>query len=161
WNTTAANWFNGTTDVVWNNANNDTAIFAGSAGTVTLGTGITAREIGFTTGGYTLQNNVLTLSGGGVDVASGLTETMSSQSAGAAGLTLTGSGTTILTGTNTYSGSTTISAGTLQVGSGGTAGALGSGPIIDNSALIYNRSDNITVASAISGNGSLTQASAA
>jgi hypothetical protein len=27
WDTTSANWYNGTTDVVWNNANNDTAVF--------------------------------------------------------------------------------------------------------------------------------------
>ncbi|HEY2414903.1 MAG TPA: autotransporter-associated beta strand repeat-containing protein [Pirellulaceae bacterium] len=158
WNTTAANWFNGTTDVAWNNANNDTAIFAGSAGTVALSTGITARAIGFSTSGYTVGNNVLTLSGGGVDVASGLTETISSQIAGSAGLTLTGSGTTILTGTNTYSGTTTISAGTLQIGSGGTAGTLGSGSIINGAALRFNRTDSITVSSAISGTGSLTQA---
>ena len=37
-----------------------------------------------------------------------------------------------LTGTNTYSGTTTISAGTLQVGAGGTAGTLGTGSVVNN-----------------------------
>ena len=41
---------------------------------------------------------------------------------------------------------TTISAGTLQVGAGGTAGTLGTGSVVDNSALAFNRSDAITYA---------------
>ena len=46
---------------------------------------------------------------------------------------------TILTGANTYSGGTTISAGTLQIGNGGTTGSI-AGNIVDNAALIFNRS---------------------
>ena len=41
-------------------------------------------------------------------------------------MTKAGTGTLILTGSNTYSGATNISAGTLQVGSGGTTGSIGS-----------------------------------
>lgn len=75
-----------------------------------------------------------------------------------AGLAITkqGAGTFILTGTNQYVGATTVSAGTLQVGTGGTAGRLGSGPIVNNAALVYNRSDAITISNAISGSGNLT-----
>src|SRR5262249_24322655 len=62
WDTSNAFWFNGTTDVIWNNANNDAAIFAGTPGAVTLTTGISARAVGFNTGGYTIQSNTLTLS---------------------------------------------------------------------------------------------------
>ena len=50
-------------------------------------------------------------------------------------------GTTILTGANTYSGTTTISAGTLQVGSGGTTGTLGTGAVVNNGTLTFNRSN--------------------
>ena len=53
-------------------------------------------------------------------------------------------------------GATTVSAGTLQVGTGGTIGRLGSGPIINNATLVYNRSDAITISNAISGSGTFT-----
>ena len=72
-------------------------------------------------------------------------------------MTKTGAGTTTLTGTNTYSGTTTITAGTLQVGNGGTAGTLGSGNVTNNAALRINRSDAFTIGQNISGTGTLTQ----
>jgi autotransporter-associated beta strand protein len=68
-----------------------------------------------------------------------------------------GSGTTVLTSDNSYSGGTTISAGTLQVGNGGGAGSVGSGPVLDDGALVFNRSGTVTVPGSITGTGSLTQ----
>ena len=57
WNTSTANWSNGSTDVAWPNlaANDDKAVFAGSAGTVTLGSSLTAGGVQFNTSGYTLS----------------------------------------------------------------------------------------------------------
>jgi autotransporter-associated beta strand protein len=72
-----------------------------------------------------------------------------------------GDSTLILADTPAYSGGTTINAGVLQIGAGGTAGSLGSGPIVNNGALVFDRSDDITVADAISGNGTLTKNGAA
>jgi fibronectin-binding autotransporter adhesin len=67
-----------------------------------------------------------------------------------------GAGTTILAANNSYSGPTLISAGTLQVGNGGTVGALGnSSGITDNSKLVFDRSDSISYSGPISGTGSL------
>jgi autotransporter-associated beta strand protein len=63
-----------------------------------------------------------------------------------------------LTGSNTYSGTTTISAGTLQIGNGGTTGTLGTGNVINNSALSFNRSNAYSVSHNISGSGAVTQA---
>ncbi|HEY3321932.1 MAG TPA: autotransporter-associated beta strand repeat-containing protein, partial [Planctomycetota bacterium] len=76
-------------------------------------------------------------------------------------LTQAGSGTVILTGANTYSGVTTINAnGALQVGNGAAVGTLGAGAVTDNGLLIFNRSDNISIGTTISGAGNLTQAGA-
>jgi autotransporter-associated beta strand protein len=72
------------------------------------------------------------------------------------GLTKLGLGTLTLSGNNAYTGTTTISAGTLQIGSGGTTGSI-SGNITNNAALIFNRSDSPTHAGNISGSGTLTK----
>ena len=55
---------------------------------------------------------------------------------------------------------TTISAGTLQIGSGGTTGSLGTGAVVNSGTLAFNRSDAVTVANAISGGGPLRQTGA-
>jgi autotransporter-associated beta strand protein len=70
---------------------------------------------------------------------------------------VTGTGTTILTGANTYAGGTTITAGTLQIGNGGTSGTLGAGGVVDNATLAFNRSDTLVVANEISGTGAVNQ----
>ena len=69
-----------------------------------------------------------------------------------------GTGQLTLTGENTYTGSTVITSGTLQIGDGGNRGSIPDGPIKDEGALVFNRSDEITRNGIISGNGTLTQA---
>ena len=81
---------------------------------------------------------------------------------GAGGLNLYGAGTVALTASNTYTGNTTIYAGTLELGNGGTAGALSnSSAITDNANLTFNRSNNVTQGTdfstaGIGGTGSVT-----
>jgi len=75
---------------------------------------------------------------------------------GTGSLTKVGVGTLTLTADQTYTGGTTISAGTLQIGNGGTSGIL-LGDVVDNGVLAFNRSDDLTFAGAISGSGGVTQ----
>jgi autotransporter-associated beta strand protein len=72
------------------------------------------------------------------------------------GLTKRGAGTLILNTDNTYSGPTVIEAGTLQVGAADDHGSMGSGPITNNSALVFNRAGNIVIPNAITSSGGIT-----
>lgn len=89
-------------------------------------------------------NNVLALSLDGASV--GGFETLAKDNTG----TLT------LTGEHSYANGTTISDGTVQIGNGGTSGALES-DVLNNGILAFNRADTYTFAGLISGNGSLEQ----
>ncbi|WP_145592068.1 autotransporter outer membrane beta-barrel domain-containing protein [Yersinia rochesterensis] len=75
---------------------------------------------------------------------------------GSGSVVQTGNGPLTLTGDNTFTGDTIISAGTLQIGNGGTTGSV-AGDIINNSALVFNRSDALTYGGVISGSGSVVQ----
>ena len=84
------------------------------------------------------------------------TSTFAGMISGTGSVRQDGTGTTVLTAANSYSGGTTISAGVLQLGNGGTTGSI-QGDIVNNSVLAFNRSDILTVPSAISGTGSVRQ----
>ncbi|MEG0868268.1 MAG: autotransporter-associated beta strand repeat-containing protein [Hafnia sp.] len=76
---------------------------------------------------------------------------------GSGALVKTGSGVLTLTGTNTWSGGTTISDGTLQLGDGGASGTI-VGDVTDNSTLVFNRNNSMTLAGTLSGSGQVIQA---
>ena len=80
---------------------------------------------------------------------------ISDHTSGPGSLLKTGSGTLTLTGANTYSGGTTIGGGTLQIGNGGTTGTLAS-DVVNDSTLLVNRSDAVSLDGVISGTGDLT-----
>jgi autotransporter-associated beta strand protein len=69
-----------------------------------------------------------------------------------------GAGLWILTGTNTYAGGTTLLAGSLQVGSGGPSGSLGSGDISTTAGTIidFQRAGTLLVPGSIDGGASVT-----
>ena len=102
-------------------------------------------------GSFRLGNRRLTVG------ASNLSTTVSGVISGNGGaLVKVGTGTLTLTGANTYSGGTTISAGTLQIGNGGTTGSI-VGNVINNSVLAFNRSNALTFGGTISGGGVVQQ----
>ncbi len=103
--------------------------------------------------GYT--NPTVTLIGGGPTTPATV-GTVTLGAAASGGLTKAGLGTLVLTGDSSYGGGTTISAGALQIGAGGTNGAI-IGDILNNAALAFNRSDAYTHAGAIGGSGTVAQ----
>lgn len=117
------------------------------------------------------ENTLVTLSGSIAQVSSASTldadkssrvMVFSSPLTGSGRLTIssgTASGGIVrLSGDNdAFTGPWTINSGaTLQIGNGGSTGSLGSGDLINNGALTFNRSGLLTIPGDISGSGSLT-----
>ncbi len=151
---------------------------AGGSGTFTLGSGGTLQvggSDGIQTAGtadFRLAGGLLkvinssltssvnmTLSNNSLIDTSGVTTTLFGLLSGEGALSKTGGGSLILTNNNTYTGGTTNIGGTLQLGNGGTTGSV-LGNIVNDGTLAFQRSDDITFSSNISGSGSLVQAGA-
>ncbi|MGN6371036.1 MAG: autotransporter-associated beta strand repeat-containing protein, partial [Phycisphaerae bacterium] len=73
WDLSTLDWSNGAADVAWTDATAtgvDTAVFGGTAGTVTLNTNLTALGLQFNSSGYTVAGSgTLTLGAGGITSA--------------------------------------------------------------------------------------------
>jgi autotransporter-associated beta strand protein len=72
------------------------------------------------------------------------------------GLVKLGANILTLTGDSTYAGGTEILNGILQVGNGGATGSLGAGNVLNNAALVINRSGAYEIPGDITGTGALT-----
>jgi autotransporter-associated beta strand protein/T5SS/PEP-CTERM-associated repeat protein len=82
-------------------------------------------------------------------------------SSGTGTLTMTG-GLVIVSGSLSKNAASTINlnaGGTLQIGTGSTSGVLlgGTGSVVNNGAIVFNRSDASTYSGVISGNGAVTK----
>ena len=121
-------------------------LISGTAGYEIKDTNVTPGQLG-ATGQELIVNQFNT---GGLTISAKIVGTNTA-------LTKAGSQTLTLTGANTYTGTTTIAAGTLQIGAGGAVGTLGTGSVIDNGVLSFNRTGSTTVANTISGYGDVSQ----
>ncbi|MDD2050588.1 autotransporter-associated beta strand repeat-containing protein, partial [Pseudomonas putida] len=111
-----------------------------------------------TTGSFTINKVGLSSGGATIDVAPTTTLTVSGDIYGSASaLRKTNTGTLVLAGTSSSTSGFIIDGGTLQVGNGGTTGVLGTGNVVNNSALAFNRSDAYAYGGVVSGSGTLTQ----
>ena len=179
WDTSTVNWDTSLTgnDVAWDNTNTvqnpaDTAVFGGTAGTVTLGTGITVGGLTFSTTGYTVSTGANTLTFGGTNNSILFNNIAAATITGAVG----GSGNLIfsaanpatagalaLNGTSTggWSGTTTINPGmTLNLSNdnqalNNTSGITlnGGGITLTNSSATAATNNKISDSAAITSNG--------
>ncbi|MFM9025773.1 MAG: hypothetical protein ACKON7_10615, partial [Planctomycetaceae bacterium] len=155
WANMGRSWLGLSGSVPWNWAL--PAIFEGTAGTVTIPTGVTAGGgLRFLSDGYTITSGTLFLGAtytdnqifdpnaiATVDVPAGMTATIASLVRGRQGLTKTGTGTLVLQNAAAIGGTTLISSGTLRLEGAGTivsnAGAstinVASGAVFDVSAV--------------------------
>ncbi|MBZ9767076.1 autotransporter-associated beta strand repeat-containing protein [Mesorhizobium sp. CA6] len=127
-----------------------------------LNTGAAALNLGSGNDTF-LLSGLATIAGVGVDGGGGsdtlqVTTTFSrtlngAQITGFESLNKQGAATLTLTGDHSYTSGTTISAGTLQIGNGGVAGALATPNVTNNGTLAFNLNNNYTFDSAISGSG--------
>ncbi|MDX2081973.1 MAG: autotransporter-associated beta strand repeat-containing protein [Terrimicrobiaceae bacterium] len=107
---------------------------------------------------HTINSNVHLSSLAGVGITTNANSSLhlgGSFTTGSA-FTKSGAGTLILSGAATPTGNTTITAGTLQIGNGGTTGSL-AGNIANGGTLAFDRSDSLSYSGTISGSGALTK----
>ena len=119
----------------------DTAVFGGTAGTVTLGEPVTVNGLIFNTSGYSVTGNTLTLAGATPTITTTTNATISSILAGTSGIVKEGAGTLTLGSVNTYTGETTINTGTVKLGINASAtnastSALGSNAVGSNGTVV-------------------------
>lgn len=160
WTTNSAGAANGGQTQAWaNNVPPDTAVFQGTAGTVTVGTAgdtaINVTNLTFGVSGYTISAgtlSTLTLAATSVIDTGAFNATISVGLAGAAtSLTKNGSGTLTLSGTNTFSGPLTIAAGTVAVTANDalgttTATTVAAGATIDfQGGVTYSTAETLNV----------------
>lgn len=138
WNPTGGTSWSG---AAWNNAGNYNAVFAGTAGAVTLGGDVTATDVKFNVTGYSIAGaDDLTLVGR-VDVASGATATINAPVAGSAGLLKTGAGVLQLGGANTFTGTLAIDNGTVKAVADNTVPAASVVQLSDTGVFDLNGHD--------------------
>lgn len=140
----SANWLNGVTP---------------SAYTETAGVGPFVI-FDDTAPGSTSVNVAANVTPQGITVASNnknFTFAGTGQIGGTGSVVINGTSTLTVANDNALSGTITVANGGLALGNGGTSGSLGTASIANSGQVIFNRSDDVSFANAISGTGSLVK----
>ena len=153
WDTTTTDWYNGTTNVPWTNG--DAAVFAGTAGTVTISSQVAASQVTFSTAGYVVQGGLLDGTSSGLTVETDADATLTATIFGASPyntpFTKTGSGALII---NTFGGVTFF--GSVNIASGEMRYTSYQGPDFTGNYVLGNTaSAALTFSTAFSQVGSL------
>ncbi|HEX8055484.1 MAG TPA: autotransporter-associated beta strand repeat-containing protein, partial [Novosphingobium sp.] len=160
----ADNWADATGAVNAAYANGSFAIFAGTAGTVTVDNGlgaVTASGLQFASNGYAIQGDALTLTGSqatirvgdGTSGGAGYVATIAAELTGGAQVVKTDAGELVLTATNTYTGGTALNGGTLRIASDANLGDAAGGLSFNGGALRTTADIATTRAVALTGQG--------
>ncbi|MBW8780616.1 MAG: autotransporter-associated beta strand repeat-containing protein [Verrucomicrobia bacterium] len=137
WDTSSAFWWDGASAIVWTDTTGtaDTAVFGGTAGTVTLNSLLGALRLQFLITGYTFEtgSNTFSLGTGGIDASS------------------------LTSGTTTISGNLSlVGAQSWNTGAGSTL-AVSATIATGGNTLTVNGAGTTTLSGIVSGTGSLTQ----
>ncbi len=157
WNNSSTNWTlsDGSANSSWGRM---TAIFEGTAGTVSVAENVTVTGLQFGVDGYQIVST-----GGSINasvaateirVESGDTATISAGIIGTGGINKTDPGTLVLSGANSYGGATVVSQGVLSTGSANTLPSttkMSVGPIGQNNGAELDVNQSQTVASVTMG----------
>jgi fibronectin-binding autotransporter adhesin len=144
---TDGNWDASTPN--WLYQGNTTNFFSGAAALFTDNTTQSniSLVVPLSPGSVTVSNNLLQYTFGGAGNIAGASALIKN---GSASLTLANQGVNVF-------GNVIINNGTLQLGTGASDGGVSAINITNNGALIVNRSDNVTLSSAIAGSGTVTK----
>jgi fibronectin-binding autotransporter adhesin len=169
------NWFDGVMNVAWDNTTPASALFGGTAGTVTIDNtfaAVQAAGLTFNTSGYILTGNPLTLTGTAPVAVGAAAADLATINAVLTGVTPTvsGPGVLVLGGSNTFTGPLTLNAGTVRLANTGAlnsttpvAVAFGSGStgvlqLNGNSVTVAGLSTSATVGTPVVENANATAA---
>jgi len=154
--------FQGTT-TMGNAANSMTVSSGGTFGISATGTNILNKSLFLNfgriynaSGSNTFAGTVNLSNSNQVDVASSSTLVLGG-ALGSSGLfNKVSGGTLMLAGNNTSSGASYVSAGTLQIGAGGSGGSFAA-TLNNNASIVFNRTADLTHSAGMFGNGTITK----
>ncbi len=121
-----------------------------AAGGLSLSGGTLNTTASFSSG------RALTLTGTGTLITDAATTLELTGALAGDALIKSGAGTLVLASDATYAGGTTITAGTMQLGNGGSAGSI-LGNVINNGSLVFERADALDFSGVVQGTGNLVK----